>query len=194
MLFQNKFCESILKGTISLIFRWRLKPALKMSRTLFFLFYLLTIFNITSAQEPIALTSDVLNLNDIFYPSSEYLFKPGDNFSWVEPDYDDSDWITADTRFLADGPEVNWNGTGWFRIEIDVDSGLVDRPIGIYLYNTGQLKLYLNGNLLFDRSTMDRFPNHISFNIPGKNLIAIRFSNPDWKFFNETENPGPVLE
>ena len=147
------------------------------------IFFLLT-QNFIFPQEKVVFITDSLISNNTFYPTVQLSFQAGDDSSWADPNFDHSNWKITDTRFLADGPDVEWNGTGWFRMNIFVDSNLVNKHIGIFLYNTGYLKLYLNGNLLHETKIMNRFPQQIVFNKPGKNLIAIRFSNSDWEFLN----------
>lgn len=157
-----------------------------MKKLTFLIFTILFLLpqDIIFPQEKVVFITDSLISDKTFYPPTQLYFKAGDDSSWVDPDFNANNWKLADTRFLADGPDVEWNGTGWFRMNIFVDSNMVNKQVGIFLYNTGHLKLYLNGNLLFDTKIMNRFPQQIVFNKPGRNLIAIRFSNSDWEFLN----------
>jgi len=161
-----------------------------MNKLTFLLLNILFLFacNFIFSQNKVVVIADSLIADKTFFPTVQLSFNTGDDSSWADPDFDHSNWKIADTRFLADGPEVEWNGTGWFRMNIFVDSILVNKHIGIFIYNTGHLKLYLNGNLLHETKTMNRFPQQIVFSNPGKNLIAIRFSNSDWEFLNSNNS------
>jgi serine phosphatase RsbU (regulator of sigma subunit) len=136
-------------------------------------------YNFLTAQS-FLLNSDSLKQKKVIYPTAEMDFKPGDNVEWAKRVTGEKDWKIEDSQILP-GSEISWDGVGWFRLFLDVDSNLVGKNVGIYLYSTGDLQFYLNGNLIFNFDEMVRLPQTIVFDKPGENYVAIRFENPDWQ-------------
>ena len=65
-----------------------------------------------------------ITLNDV------WRYHPGDDSSWALPTFDDSDWDTLKTRMVIEElPEGTWEGIGWFRTVIKIDSSLRFQPI-----------------------------------------------------------------
>jgi len=65
-------------------------------------------------------------------------YHAGDDTAWADPEFDDRSWETTNTRFQPiNPPKSGWNGIGWFRLHVAVDSTLWDRPLAL---NVGQLR------------------------------------------------------
>jgi len=78
----------------------------------------------------------------IIYPEN-YRFKSGDNVKWSKPDFDDDDWKKYK---LAEFPHDQWQGSGWVRISVKVDSSLIATPLGMKFYSVGALEIFVDGN------------------------------------------------
>ncbi|TVP98922.1 MAG: hypothetical protein EA359_17675, partial [Balneolaceae bacterium] len=90
-----------------------------------------------------------------------WLFKPGNNPDWADPDADTGDWKPfrpADLSFdLAD---ENGLFHGWFRLKFRIDSTLADIPLGWRSGTFGAMDLYLDGNRIYSYGNPDSDPNH----------------------------------
>ena len=75
-----------------------------------------------------------------------YTYHPGDSLHWVEPDYNDQHW---EVLKYGTFPVNNWQGVGWFRFVLAVDSSLWNVPLGFRLRGFGAAEIYLNGRLLY---------------------------------------------
>ncbi|MFC2084889.1 SpoIIE family protein phosphatase [Bacteroidota bacterium] len=116
-------------------------------------------------------------------------YHPGDNPIWAEPGYDDLDWRIVDTRLPPEEyPNLDWQGIGWFRIHLKVDSSLWDRPLSLMIRHTGASEIYLNGKLLYQIGKVgnteeneiiytERNPKYILFDRQTDQVLAIRYSN-----------------
>ncbi len=103
------------------------------------------------AQSPIyTITADSLKPNGS-YDLSNLLWKyqPGDNPSWASSSYDDTNWPPIYTSLSSNtGPNVYWTGTGWFRINLRIDSSLARVPLNLRIQQFGASEIFLNGILI----------------------------------------------
>lgn len=161
-----------------------------------FTLFLSSIINLAQANSSVFISNEQLISSERIKLHNNWKFSPGDNFNWKEEDYNDSSWISVDSRlFQNDLSKINWEGIGWFRLHIDVDSLLLNKPLGISFYQTGTAEIYLNGNKLFetgrisensiDSSSILEYPLAIVFNRSLNNVISIRYSNKDLSAENE---------
>jgi len=116
-------------------------------------------------------------------------FHPGDDFTWADPAYNDSLWETYHPILSEDRiPESGWNGIGWFRIHINVDSSLWNVPLGLSIMQAGASEVYLDGELLYGMGQVssepdseqvywERNPRFIVFKNQPNHLLALRYSN-----------------
>ncbi len=125
--------------------------------------------------------------------AQSWRYHPGDDLAWADPDFDDSDWESTNT-FLSPHnlPESGWNGIGWFRLHLTVDSSLVNKPIILDMWLRGAAEVYLNGKLLTTFGTVgysedteipssDRSPKEFSFGPATENIITVRYSSQKWE-------------
>jgi serine phosphatase RsbU (regulator of sigma subunit) len=130
-------------------------------------------------------------------------YHPGDNPQWADPEYDDSDWEITNTVLRPKSvPTSGWNGIGWYRLHITVDSLLLNKPLIIDKWQGGPSEVYLNGELLFSAGTVgatpgseipphEREPKTFSFGPDTDNVIAVRYSNHSWRhIFDMGGNAG----
>ncbi len=135
------------------------------------------------SQEIISLAPDSVS-GKLFYTGTDHKFINKDKIDFSFRDYDDSDWEIVDTRFLTDN-STDWNGVGWFRFYFDIDSSMVNKNLALFIYNTGKLELYLNGEFYLSTDKMERIPKLLRFTKSGMNVMAVRFENPDWIKLND---------
>ncbi|MDB5263416.1 MAG: hypothetical protein JWQ14_2699 [Adhaeribacter sp.] len=81
--------------------------------------------------------------------NQNWKFHPGDNANWADPAFDDRPWQvlnpTQDIHYLKQLREAE---IGWFRLQLQVDSSLLNIPLGITLFQVGASEIYLNGKLI----------------------------------------------
>ncbi len=159
------------------------------------------------AQNTVELTSSMLsNTNEVILEEG-WRFNPGDNFRWIEGDYNFEDW--QEINPLLDSTSLstqNWEGFGWFKFNIKVDSTLVNQPLLFrFKVHSGASQLFLNDELQFRTGTFSILegdhisskgssPNIIQFQDTSTHVISVRFSNhkaPD--FLKYGLSPGFVL-
>lgn len=128
--------------------------------------------------------------------TDRWKYRDGDDPVYAEPHYDDQEWITISTMIQpAEMELIDWDGRGWFRLHLDVDSTLVGIPLMLdELNRNGVTEVWLNGQ----RINSWRDHNHI-FNIrirpdpmlvfreAGHHLLAIRYQSSEG---NVNANPG----
>jgi serine phosphatase RsbU (regulator of sigma subunit) len=124
-------------------------------------------------------------------------YHPGDDSLWALPEFDDSDWDTLNTRMTIENLAENvWQGIGWFRKVIEIDSSLRFNPIAFEVVQYGASEFYLNGKLIKKLGEIGEEietetplqPRDIPFVVVldsnATYLIAIRYSN---KYSTEDE-------
>jgi len=128
--------------------------------------------------------------------SMQWKYHPGDNRDWAKPDFDDSSWDPVYPE-LVDYyfPENGWQGVGWFRFHIAVDSSLFNKPLGLSIRQAGVSRLYLDGAMLYTfgehKKNRSGAPKVISFDGEQNHVIAVRYAIPSInKFHKAGVTPG----
>ncbi len=151
----------------------------------------LIIFSIISLAQngPNLITALNINEGKTIYLEDGWKFSNGDNSNWKEPAFNDSGWATVNSRMLASNiSDYKWEGIGWFRLTVDVDSTLVNVPLALTVYQAGASEIYLNGKIvkMFGKVSAEKEneiiaenwnPLIITFPKAESNLIAVRYSN-----------------
>ena len=144
------------------------------------------------------LSSDHLK-DEIWLDDRLWKYHQSDNTAWANPEFDDSEWETTNTQLDPNNlPKSGWNGIGWFRLHVVVDSTLWNRPLALNVWQVGASEIYLDGRLVaqFGKvgSSKRDEEGYVTINTdflpPPKSIvfgktdhvIAVRFSN-----FNFTE-------
>lgn len=124
------------------------------------------------------------------YLNDDWKYHSGDDLKWAEQDFDDSAWPVVASFF--DVENINkkpWEGIGWFRKKIRIDSTLYNKIVAIGMRQTAASEIYLNGKLIhsYGQIGADTIPEKmynpgfIPFNAVFDNssiqVIAIRYSN-----------------
>ena len=166
------------------------------SRLLLFLLAITTVGAGANAdnRETVLLSLEALNDGRIHLgPDSggegtpRWKYQAGDDLRWADPDFDDSGWPSTNILFSETTPEP-WEGIGWFRLSVRVDSSLWNRPLGATIDQRGASEVYLNGRKLFalgrladqDRgieTRRDRNPRIFILDNLSDQQIAVRYAN-----------------
>ena len=129
-----------------------------------------------------------------FYLTQNWRYHPGDPAEavglWTSADFADSSWEITNSRLRLNRlPKSGWNGVGWFRLHLTVDSLLLNTPLAINLFHNGASEVYLDGTLLYQfgnvgasadgekgfNATAEQ-PRFILFR-KTKHLITVRYSS-----------------
>ncbi len=108
-------------------------------------------------------------------------YHAGDKQEWANPDFDDSSWeLVRPVLRPNELPKNGWQGVGWFRLHIVLDSTFI-KPLGLYIRQAGASLVYLDGKLLYTfgerGDDWTGFPKTLTFDEKKKHVIAIRYSN-----------------
>lgn len=121
--------------------------------------------------------------------------------NWTKPDFDDNVWENVKTTLHVDSlPKSGWNGIGWFRLHLMIDSGLLNRPLALNVIHPGASDVYLDGKLFarFGKvgtsgndedglNALTLIPHLVIFDQP-QHIITIRYSG-----FNVMQNKPPTV-
>ncbi|MBN1464530.1 hypothetical protein JXA02_02125, partial [candidate division KSB1 bacterium] len=131
-------------------------------------------------------------------------FHAGDDTTWAAVDVDEGDWQPIRTQLrnrrnrpepprqaLPDTtrrrPRQRWDGIGWFRLRVMVDSSVVNFPLSLHIWQNGASEIYLDGRKLYtfgqvssiadlEQIYMERNPKPLVFSSPGEHVLAVRYS------------------
>lgn len=142
---------------------------------------------------PIAEPAHAQHEGKIIFPRF-YTHHTGDDIAWAQSEFDDSAW---EQMKIDSFPIASWQGLGWFRYIVEVDSTLWNEPLGLSMEYAGAVEFYLDGKRLYQFgkvgiSKADEMPKIASkpelraivFSAPSevadgksRRLIAIRYSS-----------------
>jgi serine phosphatase RsbU (regulator of sigma subunit) len=141
-----------------------------------------------------------LSLDDIvanrrFFITSGWRYHPGDDSAWASSGCNDSAWEVSNTA-MGGGfiMKAGWDGLGWFRLHLRVDSTLWNVPISVGSFQAGASEIYLDGRLLYafgrvgkseaeEEAYQDRNPRVLVFSPGPDHLIAVRYADHAWRYF-----------
>ncbi len=118
-------------------------------------------------------------------------YHSGDDPAWAAPALDDSAWPVVGSYLVWEQPtEPRWNGIGWFRFRMYVDSSLWNTTVALRVSQLGASEIYYNGRLLYSCGTVgsDRSATRpqattawqpLRFDPQPEQLIAVRYANDD---------------
>ncbi|MCH7755955.1 7TM-DISM domain-containing protein, partial [candidate division KSB1 bacterium] len=134
------------------------------------------------------LSSDHLK-DGIWLPGNFWKYHPGDNEEWAKSDFDDSSWELVDPHLHPNElPKSGWQGVGWFRLHIVIDSTLFNKPLGLSIGQAGASQLYLDGTLIYTfgehSDDWTGVPKVLTFDGKKRHVIAVRYSNLSVKKFH----------
>ncbi|MDX1638831.1 MAG: SpoIIE family protein phosphatase [Balneolaceae bacterium] len=148
---------------------------------------------------PVELSESDLSVEDqTIYISDTWKFRSGDNMQWAQPGFDDSDWQRISTYLgPSELPFIDWDGIGWFRLHLKIDSTLVNYPLALLIeQHNGASEIYLDGKLLYSLGKVSIFeedfqpyrdfrPRPIRFADTTEHVLAVRYANHRASQFNE---------
>ncbi len=126
--------------------------------------------------------SSVYLQDEIYLPNNLWQYHPGDNAAWAEPEFDDSSWELINPELRPkELPETGWPGVGWFRHHIVVDSALINKSLGLVIWQAGATQLYLDGILIYtfgeQSDDWTGIPKVLTFDGKERHVIAVRYEN-----------------
>ena len=135
------------------------------------------------------LASAIMKEEALLY-SIDWLYHAGDDPLWAQPGFDDREWERADTELQPIAlPNSGWQGAGWFRLHLAVDSSLINQPLGLSVWQAGKSQLYLDGKLLHSFGEISGdwtgIPKSITFETAGDHVLAVRYVNLEFEKFRE---------
>ena len=123
-------------------------------------------------------------------PTTKWKYHKGDDIAWAKPDFNDATWDSTKSKLdLDELAPTYFNGIGWFRLSVNIDTLLINKPIAFCLSHNGASQIYLNGKLIRHygkvcaldsgekRIDPQGEPFAVSFTKCKNNIIAIRYSN-----------------
>ena len=124
-------------------------------KTLSFTFLITLICRIGFAQKQEPFRIDSLPKQVILLDKG-WKWHPGDNPDFAKPDFDDSKWEDIDpTKDIMDLPQVRKAGIGWLRLNLHVDSTLLQQhAITLLVSQVAASVLYSNGQLILRLGTV----------------------------------------
>lgn len=139
-------------------------------------------------QGKIHLFADNLNKGSIWL-AFLCQYHPGDNEEWANPEFDDSSWELVRPALRPNElPKNGWQGVGWFRLHIVIDSTLFNKPLGLSIWQAGASQIYLDGTLIYTfgehSDDWTGAPKVITFAGKKRHVIAVRYSNLSVKKFH----------
>ena len=117
-------------------------------------------------------------------------YHAGNNADWADPEFDDSSWELVNPELRPNElHKSGWQGVGWFRLHIVIDSTLFNKPLGLSISQAGASQLYLDGTLIYTfgehSDDWTGVPKVLSFEGKKRHVIAVRYSNFSSKKFQK---------
>jgi signal transduction histidine kinase len=116
-------------------------------------------------------------------------YHTGDDTRWADTSFNDQSWpLLAPLFDLNSLPADTWQGIGWFRLQLQVDSALLNRTLALQLSHGGASEIYLDGKLLHSFGVVGSYqgqeetfdpkkqPLAIHLNEKTNHLLAVRYS------------------
>jgi len=142
-------------------------------------------------NDTLFISSDSINAKQLnLGGDASWRYHPGDNLDWAQPNFNDSAWDTINPWMDMLKFDANkWEGIGWFRKVVQIDSALINTCQGVFIHHDGASEIFLNGKKIFtfgkvgkncdDEELFDPIYAPFVFNFDTSLVytIAIRYSN-----------------
>jgi serine phosphatase RsbU (regulator of sigma subunit) len=92
------------------------------------------------------------SMKGIVFPDVLY-FQSGDSAIWADTSVDYQSWNSFGPKEF---PYEKWEGIGWFRFEMLVDSTLCDIPLGMTVEQIGAVEIYIDGERVYQYGKVGR--------------------------------------
>ena len=107
-----------------------------------------------SALYPVTRIDTIANTIEL---DSNWLYHKGDDPAWASHEYPDIDWDIVSTRLNLDQMDKDlFEGIGWFRLHMEIDSSLFNKAFALNIDQMGASEIYLNGKRI---ETIGSFEN-----------------------------------
>lgn len=103
---------------------------------------------ISSAQPAVVISEERLDSLGRIYLADGWQFRAEGEPEWKKTDSLESSWTPVDTRLPAGSVPDAWEGQGWFRTRLSVDSALGGRPLLIQIFQAGVSEIFIDGVLV----------------------------------------------
>ncbi|MBK9284154.1 MAG: hypothetical protein IPM51_07505 [Sphingobacteriaceae bacterium] len=115
----------------------------------------------------------------------------GDNLNWASVNLKDDYWPRINTELRINNvyPAI-FDGIGWFRLPIVIDSSLIGKPLCLMIHQQGASEIYIDGEKIYamgdisagkqefqSRENLNGLPIYFSFKKGVNHLITIRYSH-----------------
>lgn len=142
----------------------------------------LILINLIFAQAEV-ISPDSLKAGKVYTFDYQWKYQKGNNTEWSKENFDDSKWNIQNTLIPKSMIEENqFDGEGWFRKVIVIDSSLINTSLGLRYFHSGESEIYLNGKLIHQIRDNYKYPFAISFP-KDTNVVAIRYKTESYKKF-----------
>ncbi len=142
-------------------------------------------------------TSTSISLNGL------WKYHPGDDSTWAEKNYNDSNWQKLRNNFRMDSIKAGtWQGIGWFRKEFRIDSTMFNKAVAFLVDQRGASEIYLNGKLIKKYGTFRKgnvkeeaynpqsIPFTVVFDTSITQVLSVRYANHKAQIYYD-RYPGP---
>jgi hypothetical protein len=133
-----------------------------------------------------------------------WVFTPGDNPAWADPNFDDSAWQRVPDPNFPSGMPANWTHIGWFRLRVDVAQDLAERKLRLQMRHLGASEVFLDGQLVQAFGVIGPSPGQVTppdLKAPapavrlteGRHILAVRYAyDPTSSDAERASAAGPV--
>ncbi len=127
--------------------------------------------------DPVLISADSLAERPVTL-SKPWKYSKGDDSTWAFKSFNDSTWDTLRPRLEWEKyPAEIWNGIGWFRREIKIDSSLFNKSVALSMSHFGASEIYLNGEQIAKYGKVSTIPDSEKVYQPQSIPIAVNFTN-----------------
>jgi serine phosphatase RsbU (regulator of sigma subunit) len=82
-----------------------------------------------------------------------YYFHPGDSAVYSDTSFDHSSWFSFGQKEF---PYDRWEGIGWFRFDLAIDTSLCEIPLGLTVQQIGAVEIFIDGKLIYSYGKVGR--------------------------------------
>lgn len=147
-------------------------------------------FDLWETAETSLSFKDIDNDKKLAFPNDQMRFSNQDLIKWKYPEINDFNLGIVNTMLRpTDMAFLDWNGIGWFRLELDIDPSLTGKELALIPeHHFGASEVYLNGEQIGGYGQISTHPDSciyaqagrpllLYFSRPGRHILAIRYAN-----------------
>lgn len=147
-------------------------------------------FDLWETAETSLSFKDIDNDKKLAFPNDQMRFSNQDLIKWKYPEINDFNLGIVNTMLRpTDMAFLDWNGIGWFRLELDIDPSLTGKELALIPeHHFGASEVYLNGEQIGGYGQISTNPDSciyaqagrpllLYFSRPGRHILAIRYAN-----------------